>query len=227
MDDTLFIWTAKHIVEKPLDPYGFPVVWYRTAMPMSEVMENPPLAAYYGAAAGYAVGWSEYALHLAFFLPALAVVLGVYQLARELTSSPLLAGIITLVTPGFLVSSTGIMSDVPMLALWMIAIILWRWGLKEGRPLYLASSGLLIGACALTKYFGVCLVPLLLLYSIWKKKGLGVRALYLLIPIAILGGYQEWTASLYGRGLLNDAAAYASENQFRADHPCLSGAPAP
>jgi len=23
------------------------------------------------------------------------------------------------------------MSDVPMLALWMIAIILWRWGLKE------------------------------------------------------------------------------------------------
>ncbi len=219
MDDTLFMWTAKHIVEKPLDPYGFPVVWYRTAMPMSEVMENPPLAAYYGAAAGYAVGWSEYALHLAFFLPALAVVLGVYQLARELTSSPLLAGIITLVTPGFLVSSTGIMSDVPMLALWMIAITLWRWGLKEGRPLYLASSGLLIGACALTKYFGVCLVPLLLLYSIWKKKGLGVWALYLMIPVAILGGYQEWTASLYGRGLLSDAAAYAGENQFRADHP--------
>jgi 4-amino-4-deoxy-L-arabinose transferase-like glycosyltransferase len=211
------IWAAKHIVEKPLDPYGFPVVWYKTAMPMSDVMQNPPLSAYYGAAVGYAAGWSEYALHLAFFLPALAVVMGVYQLASELTSSPLVAGVIMLVTPGFLVSSTSIMSDVPMLALWMLAIILWRWGLKEGKPFYLAGSGLLIAACALTKYFGACLIPLLLLYSLWKRKSLGVWVLYLLIPVAILGGYQEWTGSLYGRGLLSSAAAYAGKT--RAEHP--------
>lgn len=217
MDDPLFIWTAKHIVDKPLDPYGFPVVWYKTERPMWEVTKNPPLAAYYSAAAGYVAGWSEHTLHLAFLLPALAVVLGVYQLAGELTSSPLLAGVLTLVAPGFLVSSTSVMSDVPMLALWMIAIILWRRGLGEGKPLYLASSGLLIGACALTKYFGACLIPMLLLYSLWERKRLGSWVLYLLIPVAILGGYQEWTYSLYGRGLLSDIAPYV--NQFHAKHP--------
>jgi 4-amino-4-deoxy-L-arabinose transferase-like glycosyltransferase len=217
IDDTLFVWAAKHIVEHPLDPYGFPVVWYDTGRPMSVVMKNPPLAAYYGAAVGSVAGWSEYTLHLAFFLPALAVVLGVYQLAVELTRSPLLAGVITLVTPGFLVSCTSIMSDVPMLALWMIAIILWRWGLEEGRAFYLASSSLVIGACALTKYFGVCLIPLLLLYSLWKRQRLGSWMLYLLIPVAILGGYQEWTGSLYGHGLLSDVAAYV--NFAHVKHP--------
>ena len=216
IDDSLFLWAAKHIVKKPLDPYGFSVVWYDTEMPVSEVMKNPPLASYYGAAVGSVAGWSEYALHIAFILPALAVVLGVYQLACELTRSPLLAGILTLVAPGFLVSSTSIMSDVPMLALWMIAIILWRSGLSERKPFYLASSGLLIGACALTKYFGACLIPLLLLYSLWKTKGVGVWVLYLLIPVGIIGGYQEWTISLYGRGLLSDAAGYA--NQFHGEH---------
>jgi hypothetical protein len=41
---------------------------------MSDVMQNPPLAAYYSAAVGYIAGWSEHALHLAFRLPALVVV---------------------------------------------------------------------------------------------------------------------------------------------------------
>jgi 4-amino-4-deoxy-L-arabinose transferase-like glycosyltransferase len=219
IDDTLFLWTAKHIVETPLNPYGFSVVWYDSTMPLSEVMQNPPLAAYYAAAAGSVAGWSEYALHLAFFLPVLAVVLSVYRLAAELTTSPLLAAAATLVAPGFLVSSTSIMSDVPMLALWMIAIVLWRRGLDTGKPFYLAGSALLIAACALTKYYGACLLPLLLLYSLWKKKGVGIWLLYLLIPVALLAGYQQWTSSLYGRGLLSDAAAYARQNQLTPEHP--------
>jgi hypothetical protein len=28
IDDPLFVWTAKQIVRHPIDPYGFPVVWY-------------------------------------------------------------------------------------------------------------------------------------------------------------------------------------------------------
>src|SRR5262245_50601549 len=44
IDDSLFLWVAKQIVKDPFNPYGFPVVWYGTAMPMSEVTKNPPLA---------------------------------------------------------------------------------------------------------------------------------------------------------------------------------------
>ncbi len=217
IDDPLFVWSAKQIVKKPSDPYGFPVLWYTASMPMSEVMKNPPLAAYYAAAAGRIAGWSEYSLHLAFFLPALVVPLCVYRLATDLTRWPLVAAMLAAFSPAFLVSSTSIMSDVPMLALWMIAVLLWRSGLQRENSLSLAGAAVLMAGCALTKYFGACLIPLLLLYSVWKTKRLGGWALYLLIPVGILGGYQEWTRSLYGRGLLLDAAGYVT--QFQAENP--------
>ena len=51
-DDPLFIWTAQHIIQEPLNPYNFEVNWNKNAAKMSEVTQNPPLAAYYMAAAG-------------------------------------------------------------------------------------------------------------------------------------------------------------------------------
>jgi 4-amino-4-deoxy-L-arabinose transferase-like glycosyltransferase len=214
-DDPLFVWTAQQIVHNPLDPYGFQVVWYTSAMPMWEVTKNPPLSCYYIAAVALVAGWSEQALHIAFLLPALAVVLGTYRLARRFTRSALLAGAATLLAPGFLVSSTNLMCDTMMLALWMAAVILWLEGLDTVNPWLLAGSGFVISLCALTKYFGMALIPLLLAYSLVRKRRLGVWALYLLIPVATLAGYQYWTHSLYGRGLLWDAVGYAHHENVK------------
>ena len=208
IDDTLFVWAAQHIAKHPLDPYGFPVVWYQTSMPMSAVTKNPPLTSYYIAAIGRVVGWSEKALHLAFLLPALIVILGTYYLARRFTHSPLLAAVATLLTPAFLVSSTRVMCDTMMVAAWIVAIIFWLEGLDRQKPALLGVSGLLIAICALTKYFGIALIPLLLVYSIVRRKRLGSWILFLLIPTFILAGYQHWTHILYGQGLLSQAAAY-------------------
>jgi Dolichyl-phosphate-mannose-protein mannosyltransferase len=209
MDDPLFVWTAQQIVHHPLDPYGFNVVWYTTAAPASEIVKNPPLAAYYLAGVGRIAGWSEIALHVAFLLPALAAILGTYYLAKRFTQNPLLAGAATLLTPGFMVSSTNVMCDTLMLAAWILAIIFWLEGLDRMSPLLLIGSALLIAICALTKYFGMALIPLLLASSIARKRRLGTWALYLLIPIAFLAAYQYWTQIQYGRGLLADAASYA------------------
>jgi 4-amino-4-deoxy-L-arabinose transferase-like glycosyltransferase len=208
-DDTLFVWAAKHIVKHPLDPYGFEVVWYTTKMPMWEVTKNPPLGCYYQAMVGGIAGWSERALHLAFLLPALSVILGTYHLAQRFTRAPLAAAAAVLLTPGFLVSSTNVMCDIPMLAIWIVAVIFWLEGLDQVKPAFLTAAGLLIGFCALTKYFGVALIPLLLAYSVARKRRLGNWVWYLFIPILILAGYQYWTYVLYGRGLLWDAAQYA------------------
>lgn len=213
IDDPLFVWAAKQIGHHPLDPYGFRVVWYLTEMPMSEVTKNPPLASYYSALAGSLAGWSERTLHLAFILPALCVVLGTYYLARRFCGVPLLAAAATLLTPGFMVSACSVMSDTMMLALWTLAAILWSEGLDPLRPSMLAGSGLLIALSALTKYFGASLILLLLLYSVARKRGLGIWALYLLIPVLILAAYQAWTGALYGRGLLLDAAQYANASK--------------
>lgn len=210
IDDPLYIWTAQQIVHHPLDPYGFREIWWSTEMPMSGITENPPLASYYAAVAGVLFGWSERSLHIAFIFPALAVVLGTYYLARRFTQFPLLAAAAALFAPGFLVSSTTVMCDVLMLAFWMLAVIFWVEGTDKGKHLYLALAGLLVTASALSKYFGVSLIPLLLAYSLLKKRRLDPTTGYLAIPIGLLALYQHWTRVLYSQGHLSLAFQYGS-----------------
>src|SRR6266404_5213356 len=221
VDDTLFIWAAKQITKQPLNPYGFELIWDMTRVPMSEVTQNPPLASYYAALVGELAGWSERALHLAFLIPALVVVLGTYRLAQRFTESPLLAALATLLTPGFLVSATSVMCDTTMLAIWMLAALLWVEGEEDRKSLYLVGSGLLIGACALTKYFGIGLIPLLLVYSLARRRRLGTWIFSLLIPVVMLVIYELWTADLYGQGLLTRAAEFADSQRIVAQVPYL------
>jgi hypothetical protein len=210
MDDPLFLWSAQQIVHHPLDPYGFDLVWYFIRMHMWAVTKNPPLAAYYAALVGSFAGWSERAMHLAFLLPAMALILGTYQLARHFTRHPLIAAAATLVAPAVMVSATSVMCDTMMLALWVWAAVLWIKGLDPPKPVYLLSSAVLVAACAVTKYFGASLIPLLLVYSLVRRRRLESRLWYLLIPVAALIQYQLWTIDAYGQGLLSDAASYAS-----------------
>jgi len=114
MDDPLFVFAACQIVQHPLDPYGFNVIWYESLNRMADVTMNPPLACYYGAAVGRIAGWSERPFHLAFLVPALALILGTCRLAKHFTRLPLLAGLATLLTPGILVSACSVMCDTMM-----------------------------------------------------------------------------------------------------------------
>src|SRR5580704_13140769 len=210
VDDTLFIYVARQITKHPLDPYGFKVNWYRDSVPMADETKNPPLASYYIAAAGSALGWSERALHLAFLLPALATIWGTYRLARRLTNSPLLAAVATLLAPGFLVSANSVMCDTMALALWLWAIILWVEGFEPQKARSLVISVVLITLCALTKYFGIALIPLLAVYSLARQRRLGSWAWYLLVPILALTGYQHWTKAVYGLRMITFAAHIAT-----------------
>jgi Dolichyl-phosphate-mannose-protein mannosyltransferase len=210
IDDTLFVYEARQIAQHPLDPFGFKVNWYLDAIPMAYETRNPPLASYYSAAAAIFVGWSERALHFAFLLPALATIWGTYRLAQRLTSSPLLAAVATLLTPGFLVSANSVMCDTMALALWLWAIIFWIEGFEPQKPHCLAISALLITLCALTKYFGIALIPLLAVYSLARQRRLGSWAWYLLLPIMALTGYQQWTKAVYGLRMITFAAHIAT-----------------
>jgi len=213
IDDPLFVWTARQIQAKPLDPYGFNVNWYGSPMPMSEVTKNPPLASYYIASAAAVLGWSETALHIAFLLAAIAVAVGMFLLAQRFCRYPMLAVLSGILTPVFFVSSLTVMSDMLMLAFWVFAVHLWITGIESRNHPALAAASLLISAAALTKYFGMMLIPLLLVYSLVKQRRAGLWIIYFAIPLTVLAWYQWKTHSLYGRGLLLDAAAYATETE--------------
>ena len=213
IDDPLFLWTAKQIQAHPADPYGFDVNWYGEMQPMWSVTENPPLASYYLALGAAIFGWGEIGLHLVFLLPAIAVVLGTWRLARSFCQRALPAALAALFAPVFLVSSTTLMCDVPMLALWVWAIVCWVEGHARGARRMLLMSAVLVSLAALTKYFGVCLIPLLAAYSIFLRRRLSLEIAFLMVPLAVLGLYQWITYALYGYPLLSEAAAYAKYAQ--------------
>jgi len=170
MDDPLFIWSAQQIHTHPFNPYGFNVEWDWRQAPMWKTTENPPLTCYYIALVSTILGWSEVALHFAFLLPVLAVILGTFRLAGRFCHSPTLAALVTLFTPAFLVSSTTLMSDVPMLAFWVWALVFWVEGTEENNLRKLFAAGCLVSFAEITKYYAISLIPLLAAYSIISRR---------------------------------------------------------
>ncbi len=222
MDDPLYLWAARQIQHHPFDFYGFTLNWYGQEMPMFSVMKNPPFASYYIAVVSSLFGWAEWTLHAAFLIPAIAAVIGTYYLAKEFCSTPLLATLASVFTPVFLLSSTTVMCDVMMLSLWVWATLVWIHGLKSNSPLGLIGAAILIGLCSLTKYFGMSLIPLLFVYSLAKKRNVGLWTFILFIPVLMLVLYQWWTLSLYGRGLLLGASYYVRAHQQAGSMHLLS-----
>lgn len=233
IDDPLFVWCAQHIREHPFDPYGFPVSWtFDVVKPMSDETKNPPVACYYLALAAWVTrGWREVPLHAAFLVWPLGVAWGTYRLAQRFCTRPLLAALTAVLTPVLLVSATSVMCDVMMLCLWLWALIWWDRGLRRGSWMALVLASFLVGVCALTKYFGANLMLLLVVYTLAMQMEQGAgrhlrqvlgdwpgfwsRLFPLLIAVAILVAYQYVTWRLYGRGLLSDAASYATSLRER------------
>jgi hypothetical protein len=208
IDDPLFIWTAQQIQKHPLDFYGFNVNWYIREKPMYDVTQNPPLASYYIAGIGCFFGYGEIPLHIGFILAAIAVAVGTFYLARHFCSNALAAALIAVVNPVFLVSATMVMCDVMMLAFWVWALFFWIRGIETRQHRFLLLAAIFSILCALTKYFGIALIPLVAVYAIFYKRRLSLWVFYGLLPIIALALYQWWTFSLYGKGLLSDAFAY-------------------
>jgi len=208
IDDPMYIWAARQILDSPADFYGFQVNWEGYMAPMAEVMQNPPGVSYFIAAASTVAGFGEYGLHIAFLIPALAAAFGTLALARRFTASPLLASLVAIATPVFAVSASTVMSDVLMVAFWVWSIETWVSGTDKGDHRRLAIAATLAGLGILTKYNAVSLFPLLAAYSLMKRRP--GHLLWLLFPALMLLGFEAATAEMYGRGLFSKAAAYSS-----------------
>ena len=210
IDDPLFIWMAQQIAKHPFDPYGFYVNWVSFRQPITIVMQNPPLCPYYIAAVASVFGWTELTLHLAFLFWATMSILGTFAFARRFCQKPLIAAMLTLFTPLFLVSATSTMCDVMMLAFWIWALEFWFAGLDRQESWRFLVSAALISAAALTKYFGISLVLLLAAYTLARDRRLAAHLAFLLLPIAALFTYDLVTEGKYGYGLFSAAMSVSS-----------------
>ncbi len=218
IDDALFLWSAKQIQLHPCDFFGFTANWSGVERPMYLINQNPPLVSYYIALVTSLFGWSEIALHIAFLIPAVCLSIGIYLLALLFCPLALIAALIAIATPAFIVSSTNVMCDILMVSFYVWAAVFWLYGMEKDKTFYFFTSGLFIALSTLTKYFGISMVPLLLAYTVIKKRGFDIRLFFLTIPVFVMLGYQWLTFTLYDTSLLSNAASYAIDRGI-ADSP--------
>lgn len=149
-------------------------------------------------------------MHGAFLLPAVMAIFGSFAVARRLCKQPLLAALLTLFMPVFIISATSVMCDVMMLAFWTWALEFWLAALDRQQVWrFLVAVGLIFAA-ALTKYYGITLVPLLAAYTLTLDRRAEPHLLFLLVPIAVLFAYDVVTEGKYGHGLLSEAISVSA-----------------
>lgn len=213
IDDPLYLWSAKQIVQDPLDYYGVVVNKWGRDQPLSEIMVIPPGHCYLLALTGRLFGWGEVPMHLTIAACASLLGAGIYLLACRLCARPNLATALALATPAFVISGITIMTDIPMTAFFVWGVYLWIMGLDRDRHTLFAASGVSIAIATLIKYNGFTAVPLLLAYTILVKRRPGWWIVSLLIPVAALAGYQWIEYVLYGRAQVGYSFEYV-RNEF-------------
>lgn len=213
IDDPLFIWSAEQILNRPGDYYGFYVNWFNYYAPMFHCMMNPPLTSYFLAGVIGLGGTNEVMLHLAFLVIAIVCALGIFEVAKEFGTDPLLSTLAAVLSPFFLISASSVMSDVLMLTFWVWSIALWMRGLRESRDVLFFFSAVLISMCILTKYLGGLVIAPILIYDLWARKRIDPRILYLSIPLLAVISYEIYNIQLYGISHLNLAASFSTQQK--------------
>ncbi len=198
IDDTIFLRMARQIAEHPSRPFDFFYPWGMTPLPAWLLYLNPPLDSYYLAAVGKLAREREFWTHLAYLPFAAACAAFSGAIARRLCRDPLPAAAAALVGPAFVVSATNVMADVPLLAFWLAGVWALLVAAEPGREGWLWVSAAAASAAAMTKYFGISLVPLSLVYWLALKRRPSVHWLSFLAAPAVLAAWSFYTKSQCG-----------------------------
>ena len=201
IDAPVFVAVAQQILESPLDPFGFQMVWDPTSVEAAEFNRNPPLLSYYLALWIAVFGDAEVVLHLAVLPFPLIAALSFLGIARRLVDpqSGLASTALLVTTPAFVVLATTLMLDVPMLACLLAAVYALLRGREPGGDAWLWGAGFAAAATGLMKYIGFCAAPLLAAGALLLCPRPAAALLRVLAPpVVIWCVWGAWTAHLYG-----------------------------
>jgi hypothetical protein len=197
VDDAAYQYFARQFATRPLDPYGFAVLWYTHPDAANTVLAPPVLPAYWGAVRAV-VGERPWLWKLALFPWALLFVNAVHALLRRFARGVELFGTWLLVlSPAFL-PSLNLMLDVPALALGLAALNVFFRAARRRSYALAAWAGLLAGLAMQTKYTAFLAPGAMLLYALFQRR-LRFWAPAALVATQAFVTWELVVAFLYGR----------------------------
>lgn len=205
-DDLFYLYGAEHAQIDPLHPnhahYAF-----QGRMVSMQGHPHPPLNAWFLAALlALFRDVKEVPFHAAYVLFSCIAGLSALALARRFSPHPLLATLLFLATPVFIVNGNSLESDVPFLAFWLLSIALYVRAVDRVSLALLVAACLAMALAALAAYQSIVLVPILLLYGRkWRPAWVAAFTVPLILviwqmyerysigalPATVLAGYMQ------------------------------------
>jgi 4-amino-4-deoxy-L-arabinose transferase-like glycosyltransferase len=189
-DDVNYLAAAQHAQIDPLHPNHVRYVFQGVMVDMRG-HPHPPLNGWILAALLAMVGdIREVPFHAAYILFSLIAAASMYSLARRFSPEPLLATLLLVLTPAFVINGTSLESDLPFLAFWLWAVAAFVKAAHQGSQAWLALSVIGMSLAAMTAFQAIVLMPILGLY-LWKeRRGWKAGWVALFAVPAVLAGYQ-------------------------------------
>ena len=164
-DDVYYLAEAQHAQIEPLHPKHVQYAFMGRMVDMRG-QPHPPLNAWFLALLLATLqNISEVPFHAAYILFSLIAAFSALALARKFSPHPLLATLLFMVTPAFVINGNSLESDLPFTAFWLLAIALFVYAVDQRSPGMQAASSVAMGLAALAAYQAVFLVPILFLYG--------------------------------------------------------------
>ena len=186
-DDIYYLAAAQHAQIDPLHPNHTRYVFNGDMVDMRG-HPHPPLD-------GWVLGLllaifgdiREMPFHAAFLPFSLLAAWGAWRLARRFSPRPLVATLLFLATPAFVVNGTSLETDLPLLAFWLAGIALFVAAVDRESWPALALSAAALALAAMAAYQAVLATPILAVY-LWRsrKRWRAAWAVVLAAPAAVL-----------------------------------------
>ncbi len=176
-DDVYYLVEAEHAQIEPLHP-DHTLAPFLGRMVDMRGQPHPPLDAWcLGLLLAIFKDVREIPFHAAYIVFSLIAAFSAWSLARRFSPHPLLATLLFLVTPAFVVNGNSFESDVPFLAFWLLATALYVAGVDRRSRALLAASCVAMGLAALGAIQAIFLVPILFLYGRkWRTAAIATLA---------------------------------------------------
>lgn len=189
-DDIYYLAAAQHAQIDPLHPNRARYAFLGQIVNM-QGHPHPPLNAWcLGLLLALLGDVYEVPYHAAYIAFSLAAAAAAWSLARRFSPRPLVAALLVLATPAFVVNGNSLEADVPLLAFWLSAVAFFVRAVDKRSTCWLALAAAAMAAAALAAYQAILLVPVLAVFMWLHARRWRRGWIAIMTPAAVLAGWQ-------------------------------------